>query len=71
MKGHKEYKIVDNQAYETANKDTVTFIPRGKEARKRQLTALVFRLLQKRWMEIPKERATLEKQGIRELIESI
>ena len=71
MKGQTQYRIVDNQAYETANKDTVTFIPRGKEARKKQLTALVFRLLQDRWMKVPKARATLEKQGIKELIESI
>ena len=51
--------------------DTITFIPRSKEAKKRHLQALVFRLLQERWMKVTKARATLEKQGIKELIESL
>lgn len=71
MKGSNQYKTIDNQIFEAKENDNITFIPRSKEARKKQLTALVFRLLQKRWMEIPKARATLEKQGIKELIESI
>lgn len=71
MKGKTQYKTIDNQVYEAKENDSITFIPRGKEARKKQLTALVYRLLQKRWMEIPKARATLERQGIKELIESI
>lgn len=51
--------------------ETITDIPRSKEARKQRLKALVFRLLQERWMKVTKARATLEKQGIKELIESI
>lgn len=71
MKGQKQYKAIDNQVYEAKENENITFIPRGKEARKKQLTALVFRLLKDRWMKVPKARATLEKQGIKELIESI
>ena len=51
--------------------ETITDIPRSKEARKQRLKALVFHLLQKRWSELTKERATLEKTGINELIESL
>lgn len=71
MKGKRKYKTIDNQVYEAKENDTITFIPRSKEAKKRHLQALVFRLLQERWMKVTKARATLEKQGIKELIESI
>lgn len=71
MKGKTQYKTIDNQVYEAKENDSITFIPRSKEARKRQLQALVFRLLQDRWMKVTKARATLERQGIKELIESI
>lgn len=71
MKGQNQYKVIDNQVFEAKENDNITFIPRGKTARKAQLKALVFRLLQDRWMKVPKARATLEKQGIKELIESI
>ncbi len=67
----KQYRYIDKQVYETPNDQPITDIPRSKEERKQRLQALVFHFLEKRWMQIPKARATLEKQGIKELIDSL
>ena len=70
--GRRNETITDiPRSKEAKENDTITFIPRSKEAKKRHLQALVFRLLQERWMKVTKARATLERIGIRELIESI
>lgn len=71
MKGNNRTKQVENQIYDVPQDQPITDIPRSKEAKKQRLQALVFRLLQKRWSELPKERATLERVGIKELIESL
>ena len=64
-------KKVDRQEYDVPADQTITDVPRSKEARKQRLKTLVFHLLQKRWEQLPKERATLERIGIRELIDSL
>lgn len=71
MKGSNRTKKVENQIYDVPNDQPITDIPRTHEAKKQRLQALVFRFLQKRWSELPKERATLERVGIKELIESL
>lgn len=71
MKGSNRTKQVENQIYDVPSDQTITDVPRSKEARKQRLKTLVFHLLQKRWSELPKERATLERIGIRELIDSL
>lgn len=71
MKGSNRTKQVENQIYDVPKDQPITDIPRSKEAKKQRLQALVFRLLQKRWSELSKERATLERVGIKELIESL
>lgn len=71
MKGSNRTKQVENQIYDVPQDQPITDIPRSKEAKKQRLQALVFRLLKKRWSELPKERATLERVGIKELIESL
>lgn len=71
MKGSNRTKQVENQVYDVPQDQTITDVPRSHEARKQRLQALVFHLLQKRWSELPKERATLERVGIKELINSL
>lgn len=71
MKGSNRTKKVENQIYDVPQDQPITDIPRTHEERKQRLQALVFRFLQKRWSELPKERATLERVGIKELIESL
>lgn len=67
----KQYRQIDNQVYDVPNDQPITDIPRSHEAKKQRLQTLVFHLLHKRWEQLPKARATLEKQGIRELIQSL
>lgn len=71
MKGSNKYTEIDNQLYAVPEGKTVTYVPAAKEDKKQRLKAIVFNLLKKRWYEIPKERATLEKTAIKELIEAL
>lgn len=71
MKGSNRTKQVENQVYDVPSDQTITDVPRSHEARKQRLQTLVFHLLQKRWEQLPKERATLERIGIKELINSL
>jgi hypothetical protein len=64
-------KKVDRQEYDVPADQPITDIPRSHEAKKQRLKALVFKLLQKRWEQLPKERATLERIGLRGLIDSL
>lgn len=71
MKGSNKYTEIDRQVYAVPEGKTVTYVPAAKEDKKQRLKAIVFNLLKKRWYEIPKERATLEKTAIKELIEAL
>ena len=71
MKGSNKYTEIDRQVYAVPEGKNITFIPAAKEDKKQRLKAIVFNLLKKRWYEIPKERATLEKTAIKELIEAL
>lgn len=65
-------KEIGKQAYEVdCKKGNVTYIPRNKEEKKQLLRQIVFLKLRDRWMKIPEKLATLERQTIRELIDSI
>jgi len=71
MKGSNQYTEIDNQLYAVPKGKAVTFIPAAKEDKKQRLKAIIFNLLRKRWYELPKERATLERTAIKELINSL
>lgn len=71
MKGSNQYTTVDNQVYDVPPNQYVTDIPRSKQAKKDRLQTLVFNLLKKRWYELPKQRVTLEKTAIKELISAL
>lgn len=71
MKGSNQYTEIDNQLYAVPKGKAITFIPAAKEDKKQRLKAIIFNLLRKRWYELPKERATLEKTAIKELIDSL
>lgn len=70
--GRKILKNVDRQNYEVdCKKGNVTYIPRNKAEKKQLLRNLVFLKLHERWMKVPSSIATLERQTIRELIDSL
>lgn len=71
MKGSNRTKQIDRQVYDVPSDQYITDVPRSKQAKKDRLQALVFHLLQRRWEQLPRERATLEKTGIKELIDSL
>lgn len=71
MKGQRKPLYINNQAFDVGREGTVTFIPRNREARLKQLRKLVYHLLEERWMRITKERATIERQAIKELFNSL
>lgn len=71
MKGSNKYTTVDNQVYDVPPNQYVTDIPRSKQAKKDRLQTLIFHLLQKRWSELPKQRVTLEKIALKELISAL
>ena len=65
-------KIVDNQEYEVSCKDgLVTYLPQKKEERKEALSKMIAKVAKDRWRNIPRNIATLERQFILELIESL
>ena len=65
-------KEVRNQEYEVdCKKGNVCHIPRNKTEKKQLLRQMVFLKLRDRWMLIPEYVATLERQCISELIDSL
>lgn len=63
---------VDNQSYEIQyNRPLVCHIERSKEARKDQLREFIYAKLQKQWSQQPKAVTTLERQYLKELINSL
>lgn len=65
-------KVIGKQVYEVQhNNGLVTDIPRSHEERKLRLKQLVAALCKDRWLKISRQRATLERQGLKELIDSL
>lgn len=63
---------VDDQIYKIdCQNPTVTYIPKTREEKINALKKLLNKILQDRWLIIPKYLATLEKQHIRELLDSL
>lgn len=71
-KGHKTVKEVGNQEYEVNFKNGyVGFIPAAKDDKKKLLKQIINTKLNTRWMTISAKLATLERQVITELIDSL
>ena len=71
MKGQKKPLVIGNQAFDVGE-GTLTFIPRNREARLKQLRKLVYHLLQDRWnSRVPIKVATMEQRAIKELFDSL
>lgn len=63
---------IDNQTYEvTYNNDNIFSLPRGKKAKLQELKSYVMRECEKAWSLLPREVATLKRQYLRELIDSL
>lgn len=71
MKGQRKPLYINNQAFDVGREGTVTFIPRTREAKLKQLRKLVLHLLEERWQRIPQKVATIERQAIKELFNSL
>lgn len=71
MKEQRKPLYINNQAFDVGKEGTVTFIPRNREARLRQLRKLVLHLLEERWQRIPQKVAVIEQRAIRELFNSL
>lgn len=70
MKGQRKPLILGNQAFDVGD-STLTFIPRNREGRLKQLRKLVLHLLEERWQRIPQKVAVIERQAIKELFNSL
>lgn len=70
MKGQRKPLCLGNQSFDVGD-STLTFIPRNREGRLKQLRKLVLHLLEERWQRIPQKVATIERQAIRELFDSL
>lgn len=65
-------KVIGKQVYEVQHQNGyVTDIPRKKEDKKQRLKQIIAVLCKDRWTKINPSRATLERQGLRELIDSL
>lgn len=65
-------KVIGKQVYEVQHQNGfVTDIPRSHEGRKLRLKQLVAALCKDRWMKISSSRVALERQGLKELIDSL
>ena len=65
-------KVVGKQVYEVQhNNGLVTDIPRSHEGRKLRLKQIIAVLCKDRWMKISPSRVALERQGLKELIDSL
>ena len=63
---------VENLEFEVNHRDLEIFhIERSKEARKNQLKQFIYCKLSKRWMEVPKNLAVMERKYINDLLDSI
>lgn len=65
-------KVIGKQVYEVQhNNGLVTDIPRSHEGRKLRLKQIIAALCKDRWMKISPSRVALERQGLKELIDSL
>lgn len=65
-------KKIDNQVYEVMyNNDNIFQLPRGKKAKLQELKSYVMRECEKAWALLPREIATLKREYLRELIDSL
>ena len=71
MKGQRKPLCLGNQSFDVGRERTVTFIPRTREAKLKQLRKLVLHLLEERWQRIPQKVAVIERQAIKELFDSL
>lgn len=70
MKGQRKPLCLGNQSFDVGD-STLTFIPRTREAKLKQLRKLVLHLLEERWQRIPQKVVTIERQAIKELFNSL
>lgn len=70
MKGQRKPLRLGNQEFDVGD-STLTFIPRNREARLKQLRKLVLHLLEERWQRIPQKVAVIEQRGVKELFDSL
>lgn len=65
-------KVIDGQEYEVNSNDgMVTYVPPTKQGKKEALSSIIAKVARDRWRNIPRHIATLERQYIRELIDSL
>ncbi len=65
-------KVIGKQAYEVQHQNGfVTDIPRSREGKKQRLKQIIAVLCKDRWMKISPSRVALERQGLKELIDSL
>lgn len=71
--GRKFMREIDDQLYEVnpMQGGKITYLPGRREDRVKLLKKLISIKLQDRWMKLPKKFATLERQAIMELIDSL
>lgn len=62
---------VENQTYEVGKLKKVTNIPKKKTDTKELLKKMILKVGHQRWSTIPASQATLEKQGMMELLEAL
>lgn len=72
VKDNKLAKVVGKQVYEVQHQNGfVTDIPRKREDKKERLKQIIAVLCKDRWMKISPSRVALERQGLKELIDSL
>lgn len=72
QKENKLAKVIGNQVYEVQTKNGfITDIPRKREDKKLRLKQIIAALCKDRWMKISTSRAILERQALKELIDSL
>ena len=65
-------QVIEGFQYEVNNTNpTVCYIPRSKVERKQQLKKFLYNRFYERWNKIPKPIATLERQFLKEMIDSL
>lgn len=72
IKDNKLAKVVGKQVYEVQHQNGfVTDIPRNREGKKQRLKQIIAALCKDRWMKISPSRVALERQALKELIDSL
>lgn len=72
VKDNKLAKVIGKQVYEVQHQNGfVTDIPRNREGKKQRLKQIIAVLCKDRWMKISPSRVALERQGLKELIDSL